>query len=162
MTNLTITKAKVYPYKRKSRTGAVGVGMVIFDCGLMLTGLELIEHGEKRFIGYPKNPYNLKGHSYVEPLTFELKKLIRDSLFAIYDSNSNNSIVKEDDSFIKSAVEDMFSTLAQQSEEAKVAAEREKTEKDDAIMKKIVETAGKKATEHLDSQTPVVQANFPN
>lgn len=134
---MNITKVKVYPYKRRSRTGACGVGMIIFDCGLMLTGLELIEHGDKRFIGYPKNPYNLKGHAYVEPLSYELKSLIRNSLFDAYDKMNIDSN-KEDNSFMQAAIENMFSVIEQQTKETKATHDLKQKIENDIKLKEFV------------------------
>lgn len=162
MNELKITKAKVYPYKRKSRTGAIGVGMIFLDNGLLLTGLELIERDNKRFINYPKNPYNKKGRSYVQPVTATANELITNTLFdAYYAINPNQPL---DEKFLSEATEDFINTWTadvakreQKLKEMKEKAEQEKTEaeikKAAAEVKKAIELTHKFNTPEKNAET---------
>lgn len=148
MNELKITKAKVYPYKRKSRTGAIGVGMVFLDSGLLLTGLELVERDNKRFINYPKNPYNKKGRSYVQPVTATANELITNTLFDAYYAISPNQPL--DEKFLSEATEDFINTwtadVAEREQKLKELKEQEEQKKKNEAIKKAAADA-KKAVE---------------
>ena len=82
---MKITKVKVYPYKNKSRTGAVGVGLVVLEHQLLLSGLELYERNEKRFVKFPKNEFNKHNLCYCQPISKAFNSLITNALFKAYD-----------------------------------------------------------------------------
>lgn len=86
---LTISKVKVYPYKKRQKDGIIGIGQVKFDGGLLLTGLELVERHNKRFIVYPKNPQNNHDLCYCQPTNSVLNETIAKALFDEYDSIKN-------------------------------------------------------------------------
>lgn len=107
---LIISKVKVYPFKNRSRTGAIGVGQVTFEGGLLLSGLELVERNNKRFITYPVNPLNNHGLCYCQPINSVLSENISKALFNEYDAQIavRNS---DENSFFNNAAEDMFNQL---------------------------------------------------
>lgn len=116
---LTISSVKVYPYKNKSPNGAIGVGQVVFDGGFLLSGLELIEHSNRRYIRYPKNKYNNHKLCYCQPINADAAKLVEDALFESYDKVRTSMT---DESFIKTAVQDMVDTLSKEVKTAKALA----------------------------------------
>lgn len=95
---MEITKVKVYPYKKKFHD-VVGIGQVTFDNCLLLTGLELVDKGEYRFIRYPRNINNKHKLCFCQPLNNTLKKAICNELFAAFDDIKNgrfyDSAIKE-------------------------------------------------------------------
>ena len=77
---MKITKVKVYPYKNKSRTGAVGVGLVVLEHQLLLSGLELYERNDKRFVKFPKNEFNKHDLCYCQPTSQTFNSLITNTM----------------------------------------------------------------------------------
>lgn len=114
---LKISKVKVYPFKNRSRTGAIGVGQVTFDGGLLLSGLELVERNNKRFITYPVNPLNNHGLCYCQPINSILSENISTALFNEYDAQiaTRNG---DENSFFNNAAEDMLNQLKNEVSEA--------------------------------------------
>lgn len=106
---MKITKVKVYPYKNKSRTGAVGVGLVVFEHQLLLSGLELYERNGKRFIKFPKNEFNKHDLCYCQPTSQSLNSLITNALFGAYDG-LNRQPAQDDstDTYFKAAAAEML------------------------------------------------------
>lgn len=96
---LTITKIKIYPYKKVLKNGVVGIAQVTIENGILLTGLELVERNNKRFILFPKNPNNKHDLCYCQPTNSTINKLISDSVFKEYDelklNEENNSCNSE-------------------------------------------------------------------
>ena len=105
---MEITKVKVYPYKKKFHD-VVGIGQVTFDNCLLLTGLELVDRGEYRFIRYPRNLNNKHKLCFCQPLNNTLKRTICDRLFAAFDDISNGRFY---DSAIKEVYNDWKSKVA--------------------------------------------------
>lgn len=114
---LKISKVKVYPFKNRSRTGAIGVGQVTFEGGLLLSGLELVERNNKRFITYPVNPLNNHGLCYCQPINSILSENISTALFNEYDAQiaTRNG---DENSFFNNAAEDMLNQLKNEVSEA--------------------------------------------
>ena len=106
---MKITKVKVYPYKNKSRTGAVGVGLVVFEHQLLLSGLELYERNDKRFIKFPKNEFNKHDLCYCQPTSQAFNSLITNALFKAYDETFKNRVAdNNNDNYFKAAAAEMF------------------------------------------------------
>lgn len=106
---MKITKVKVYPYKNKSRTGAVGVGLIVLEHQLLLSGLELYERNEKRFIKFPKNEFNKHDLCYCQPTSQAFNSLITNALFKAYDETFKNRIAdNNNDNYFKAAAAEMF------------------------------------------------------
>lgn len=106
---MKITKVKVYPYKNKSRTGAVGVGLVVFEHQLLLSGLELYERNDKRFIKFPKNEFNKHDLCYCQPTSRAFNTFITNALFKAYDKTFKNRVIdNNNDNYFKAAAAEMF------------------------------------------------------
>jgi DNA-binding cell septation regulator SpoVG len=112
---MKITKVKVYPYKNKSRTGAVGVGLVVLEHQLLLSGLELYERNEKRFVKFPKNEFNKHDLCYCQPTSQAFNSLITNALFKAYDevaktaeSTDPNDPLNNFDTYLKESVAKMY------------------------------------------------------
>lgn len=106
---MKITKVKVYPYKNKSRTGAVGVGLVVFEHQLLLSGLELYERNDKRFIKFPKNEFNKHDLCYCQPTSQAFNIFITNALFKAYDEIFKNRVTdNNNDNYFKAAAAEMF------------------------------------------------------
>ena len=106
---MKITKVKVYPYKNKSRTGAVGVGLVVFEHQLLLSGLELYERNDKRFIKFPKNEFNKHDLCYCQPTSQAFNTFITNALFKAYDEISKDRVAdNNNDNYFKAAAAEMF------------------------------------------------------
>lgn len=106
---MKITKVKVYPYKNKSRTGAVGVGLVVLEHQLLLSGLELYERNEKRFVKFPKNEFNKHDLCYCQPTSQAFNSLITNALFKAYDETFKNRVAdNNNDNYFKAAAAEMF------------------------------------------------------
>ena len=106
---MKITKVKVYPYKNKSRTGAVGVGLVVLEHQLLLSGLELYERNEKRFVKFPKNEFNKHDLCYCQPTSQAFNGLITNALFKAYDETFKNRVAdNNNDNYFKAAAAEMF------------------------------------------------------
>ena len=106
---MKITKVKVYPYKNKSRTGAVGVGLVVLEHQLLLSGLELYERNEKRFVKFPKNEFNKHDLCYCQPTSQAFNSLITNALFKAYDETFKNHVTdNNNDNYFKAAAAEMF------------------------------------------------------
>ena len=106
---MKITKVKVYPYKNKSRTGAVGVGLVVFEHQLLLSGLELYERNDKRFIKFPKNEFNKHDLCYCQPTSQTFNTFITNALFKAYDEIFKNRVAdNNNDNYFKAAAAEMF------------------------------------------------------
>ena len=106
---MKITKVKVYPYKNKSRTGAVGVGLVVFEHQLLLSGLELYERNDKRFIKFPKNEFNKHDLCYCQPTSQTFNTFITNALFKAYDEISKDRVAdNNNDNYFKAAAAEMF------------------------------------------------------
>lgn len=106
---MKITKVKVYPYKNKSRTGAVGVGLIVLEHQLLLSGLELYERNEKRFVKFPKNEFNKHDLCYCQPTSQAFNGLITNALFKAYDETFKNHVAdNNNDNYFKAAAAEMF------------------------------------------------------
>lgn len=106
---MKITKVKVYPYKNKSRTGAVGVGLIVLEHQLLLSGLELYERNEKRFVKFPKNEFNKHDLCYCQPTSQAFNSLITNALFKAYDETFKNRVAdNNNDNYFKAAAAEMF------------------------------------------------------
>lgn len=107
---MKITKVKVYPYKNKSRTGAVGVGLIVLEHQLLLSGLELYERNGKRFVKFPKNEFNKHDLCYCQPTSQAFNNIITKALFSAYDENTNkvNDVSDNTDTYFKAAAAEMF------------------------------------------------------
>lgn len=106
---MKITKVKVYPYKNKSRTGAVGVGLVVLEHQLLLSGLELYERNDKRFVKFPKNEFNKHDLCYCQPTSQTFNSLITNALFKAYDETFKNRVAdNNNDNYFKAAAAEMF------------------------------------------------------
>lgn len=117
---LTITSVKVYPYKNKSPNCAIGVGQIVFDNCLLLSGLELVERTNRRYIRYPKNRYNNHHLCYCQPINAEIAKVIETALFNAYDNATSALANTLSDTYLQNAVKDMVDILNAQSAEAKI------------------------------------------
>ena len=105
---MKITKVKVYPYKNKSRTGAVGVGLIVLEHQLLLSGLELYERNEKRFVKFPKNEFNKHDLCYCQPTSQAFNSLITNALFKAYDETFKNRVAdNNNDNYFKAAAADI-------------------------------------------------------
>jgi DNA-binding cell septation regulator SpoVG len=112
---MKITKVKVYPYKNKSRTGAVGVGLVVLEHQLLLSGLELYERNDKRFIKFPKNEFNKHDLCYCQPTSQAFNIFITNALFKAYDevvktseATDPNDPLNNFDTYLKESVTEMY------------------------------------------------------
>ena len=106
---MKITKVKVYPYKNKSRTGAVGVGLIVFEHQLLLSGLELYERNEKRFIKFPKNEFNKHDLCYCQPTSQAFNTFITNALFKAYDELNKERVGESNnDNYFKAAAAEML------------------------------------------------------
>lgn len=112
---MKITKVKVYPYKNKSRTGAVGVGLVVLEHQLLLSGLELYERNDKRFVKFPKNEFNKHDLCYCQPTSQTFNSLITNALFKAYDETTKttelsdpNDPLNNFDTYLKESVAEMY------------------------------------------------------
>lgn len=105
---MEITKVKVYPYKKKFHD-VVGVGQVVFDDCLLLTGLELVVKDNYRYVRYPRNMNNKHRFCFCQPLNNTLKQAIGSELFAAYDDIKNNNFY---DTAIKEVYEDWKNKVA--------------------------------------------------
>ena len=105
---MKITKVKVHPYKNKSRTGAIGVGLVVFEHQLLLSGLELYERNNKRFIKFPKNEFNKHDLCYCQPTSQAFNTYITNALFNAYDELGKNSPDDSSDTYFKDAAEEII------------------------------------------------------
>ena len=112
---MKITKVKVYPYKNKSRTGAVGVGLVVLEHQLLLSGLELYERNDKRFVKFPKNEFNKHDLCYCQPTSQTFNSLITNALFKAYDEATKttelidpNDPLNNFDTYLKESVAEMY------------------------------------------------------
>lgn len=106
---MKITKVKVYPYKNKSRTGAIGVGLIVLEHQLLLSGLELYERNEKRFVKFPKNEFNKHDLCYCQPTSQAFNSLITNALFKAYDETFKNRVAdNNNDNYFKAAAAEMF------------------------------------------------------
>lgn len=113
---LTISKIKIYPYKKRLKNGVIGIGQVVFEGGLLLSGLELVERHNKRFIVYPKNPNNNHDLCYCQPTNATMNSFISDALFKAYDEIKPNGIeVKEcDNNYWTEAVNEFATEMFEQ------------------------------------------------
>lgn len=112
---MKITKVKVYPYKNKSRTGAIGVGLIVIEHQLLLSGLELYERNGKRFIKFPKNEFNKHDLCYCQPTSQAFNSLITNALFKAYDEvvktaelTDPNDPLNNFDTYLKESVTEMY------------------------------------------------------
>lgn len=110
---LTISKIKIYPYKKRLKNGVIGIGQVVFDGGLLLSGLELVERHNKRFIVYPKNPNNNHDLCYCQPTNAQMNKFIADALFKAYDDMNIERNVEEEDDYWNKAVNEFANDFAE-------------------------------------------------
>ncbi len=110
---LTITNVRVHPLKFKLKNGVVGLAQVAFKGGLLITGLELIERNNKRFIQYPKNPNNNRGLCYCQPLNSVLSGIIEKKVFEVYDKLKINqaNAIELNDNFMDEAVSELCDTF---------------------------------------------------
>jgi hypothetical protein len=109
---LTISNVRVHPLKFKLKNGVVGLAQVLFKGGLLITGLELVERNNKRFIQYPKNPNNNRGLCYCQPLNSILSGIIEKKVFEIYDKlKTQSGNVNLDENFMETAMTELCDTL---------------------------------------------------
>lgn len=110
---LTISNVRVHPLKFKLKNGVVGLAQVSFKGGLLITGLELIERNNKRFIQYPKNPNNNRGLCYCQPLNSVLSGIIEAKVFEVYDKLKNKQVGNVDinDNFEETAINELCDTF---------------------------------------------------
>lgn len=110
---LTISNVRVLPLKFKLKNGVVGLAQVSFKGGLLITGLELVERNNKRFIQYPKNPNNNRGLCYCQPLNSVLSGVIEKKVFDVYDKLKNQQVGNVDinDDFVESAITELCDTF---------------------------------------------------
>lgn len=113
---LTISKIKIYPYKKRLKSGVIGIGQVVFEGGLLLSGLELVERHNKRFIVYPKNPNNNHDLCYCQPTNATMNKFISDALFKAYDEIKPADIENSDNenNYWDKAVNEFATEFAEQ------------------------------------------------
>ena len=110
---LTISNVRVHPLKFKLKNGVVGLAQVLFKGGLLITGLELVERNNKRFIQYPKNPNNNRGLCYCQPLNSILSGIIEKKVFEIYDKlkETQSGNINLDDNFMETAMTELCDTF---------------------------------------------------
>jgi hypothetical protein len=109
---LTISNVRVHPLKFKLKNGVVGLAQVLFKGGLLITGLELVERNNKRFIQYPKNPNNNRGLCYCQPLNSILSGIIEKKVFEIYDKlKTQSGNVNLDENFMETAMTELCDTF---------------------------------------------------
>ena len=110
---LTISNVRVHPLKFKLKNGVVGLAQVAFKGGLLITGLELIERNNKRFIQYPKNPNNNRGLCYCQPLNSTLSGIIEKKVFEVYDKIKNTQVgnMEINEDFMGSALTELCDTF---------------------------------------------------
>ena len=110
---LTISNVRVLPLKFKLKNGVVGLAQVSFKGGLLITGLELVERNNKRFIQYPKNPNNNRGLCYCQPLNSVLSGVIEKKVFDAYDKLKNQQVGNVDinEDFVESAITELCDTF---------------------------------------------------
>lgn len=110
---LTISNVRVLPLKFKLKNGVVGLAQVSFKGGLLITGLELVERNNKRFIQYPKNPNNNRGLCYCQPLNSVLSGVIEKKVFDVYDKLKNQQVGNVDlnEDFVESAITELCDTF---------------------------------------------------
>lgn len=115
---LNITKTKIYPYKKRMPGGVIAIGQVVFEGGLLLSGLELVERNNKRFIVYPKNPNNNHDLCYCQPTNKEMNKFIADALFTAYDETKTkydeNIICDPNNKYWEDAINDFANEVVEQ------------------------------------------------
>jgi len=116
---MKITQVKVYPYTKKKLNGEVGIGQVVLDDLILLTGLKLVERHGKRFILYPVNYKNKRQLCFVQPIKKNIADEITDKLFDAYSESlagGNVNLMSEDSVFmagVKELVDSMnISTAA--------------------------------------------------
>lgn len=116
---MKITQVKVYPYTKKKLNGEVGIGQVVLDDLILLTGLKLVERHGKRFILYPVNYKNKRQLCFVQPIKKNIADEITDKLFDAYTESlagGNVNLMGEDSVFmagVKELVDSMnISTAA--------------------------------------------------
>lgn len=84
MNSLTITSTKILPIEN-GIGGCVAIAQLVLNDALKLTGIKLIDNGEKRYITYPRNMSNKQKKSYFYPLNTEIAEMISTRLWADYD-----------------------------------------------------------------------------
>lgn len=116
---INITKVNVYPYNKTMPKHIVGIGQVIINNAVMLTGLELVDDGRARYVRYPKNKFNSHKLCFCQPINRETTNLIATKLFEEYDIVKNNKNAKSEyvnigtDDYMANAVEDLRVQLEQ-------------------------------------------------
>lgn len=88
---MKITQVKVYPYTKKKTNGEVGIGQVVLDDMILLTGLKLIERNGKQFVLYPVNYKNKRQLCFVQPIKKVIADEISDALFRSYEEVKINA-----------------------------------------------------------------------
>lgn len=115
MVIMKITQVKVYPYTKKKINGEVGIGQVVLDDMILLTGLKLIERNGKRFILYPVNYKNKQQLCFVQPIKKPIANSITEQLFNAYNIALINKTTKlnnfSDDSAFSNGILDMVNTF---------------------------------------------------
>lgn len=84
MNSLTITSTKILPIEN-GIGGCVAIAQLVLCDAIKLTGIKLIDNGDKRYITYPRNMSNKQKKSYFYPLNTETSDLIANRLWADYD-----------------------------------------------------------------------------
>ena len=67
MSNLTITSTQILPISN-GKGGCVAIAQLVFNDALKVTGIKLIDNGEKRWISYPRNMSNKQKKSFFFPI----------------------------------------------------------------------------------------------
>lgn len=105
---MKITQVKVYPYIKKKPNGEVGIGQVVLDDLILLTGLKLVERHGKRFILYPINYKNKRQLCFVQPIKKNIADEITNKLFTVYSENiANNTQLNNEDSIFMAGIQEM-------------------------------------------------------
>lgn len=106
---MKITQVKVYPYVKKKLNGEVGIGQVVLDDLILLTGLKLVERHGKRFILYPVNYKNKRQLCFVQPIKKNIADEITDKLFTAYSESltTNADQILNDDSVFMAGIQEM-------------------------------------------------------
>lgn len=105
---MKITQVKVYPYTKKKLNGEVGIGQVVLDDLILLTGLKLVERHGKRFILYPVNYKNKRQLCFVQPIKKNIADEITAKLFTAYNESLNSSTMIEEDSVFMAGIQEMI------------------------------------------------------
>ena len=85
MSNLTITSTQILPISN-GKGGCVAIAQLVFNDALKVTGIKLIDNGEKRWISYPRNMSNKQKKSFFFPIHNDIAETINTRVWEDYNA----------------------------------------------------------------------------